>query len=106
MMMLRTSNQKKVKHVPQRTCIACRKIQDKQTLIRVVNTPEGGIEIDLGSKLSGRGAYLCKDIHCWEEGLKGKRLEHALKTDISQERKNRLLDWIKENLGEISQKPG
>jgi predicted RNA-binding protein YlxR (DUF448 family) len=101
MTMLRTSKQKKIKRVPQRTCIACRKIQDKQTLIRIVNTPEGGIEIDTGSKMSGRGAYLCKNIGCWEEGLKGKRLEHALKTDISQEIKNRLLDRIKEYLGEI-----
>ena len=101
MTMLRTSKQKKSKHLPQRTCIACRKIQDKQTLIRIVNTPEGGIEIDTGSKMSGRGAYLCKNISCWEEGLKGRRLEHALKTDISQENKNRLLDWIKDYLGEI-----
>ena len=70
-------------------------------LIRIVNNPEGGIEIDIGSKMAGRGAYLCKNISCWVEGLKGKRLEHALKTDISQESKNRLLDWIKDHLGEI-----
>jgi hypothetical protein len=51
--------------------------------------------------MSGRGAYLCKDISCWEEGLKGKRLEYALKMDVNQESKNRLLDYIKEYLSEI-----
>jgi predicted RNA-binding protein YlxR (DUF448 family) len=101
MMTLRTSKQKKIKHVPQRTCIACRKIRDKQAMIRIVNTPDGRIEADLYSKMSGRGAYLCKDISCWEEGLNGRQLEHAFKTGINQENKTELLDWIKEYLGEI-----
>ena len=70
-------------------------------MIRIVNTPDSGIEIDFGSKMSGRGAYLCNNINCWEEGLRGKRLEYALKTDIKQESKNRLLDWIKEYLSGI-----
>ena len=70
-------------------------------MIRLVNTPESIIEVDIDGKMSGRGAYLCKDISCWEEGLKGRRLEHALQTGINQENKNKLLDWIKEYLGEI-----
>ena len=70
-------------------------------MIRIVSTPDGIIEADTSGKMSGRGAYLCKDIGCWEEGLSGNRLEHSLKTGINQENKNRLLDWIKEYLGEI-----
>ena len=101
MMTMRTTKQKKIKHVPQRTCIACRKIRDKQTMIRLVITPDGRIEVDVSGKMSGRGAYLCKDVGCWEEGLKGNRLEYSLKTGINQENKNRLLSWIKEYLGEI-----
>src|SRR4030042_541960 len=97
----RSSKQDKIKHVARRTCIACRKIQDKQAMIRIVNTPDGRIEADPGGKKSGRGAYLCKDVGCWEEGLKGNRLEHSLKTGINRERKNNLFNWIKEYLGEI-----
>jgi len=98
---MRTSRQRKIKHVPQRTCIACRKIQDKQAMIRIVISPDGSIKVDDSGKISGRGAYLCKDIGCWEEGLKGNRIEHSLRTRINQENKNSLLNWIKEYLGEI-----
>ena len=97
----RNSKQGKIKHIPQRTCIACRKTQNKQAMIRLVNTPESIIEVDTDGKMSGRGAYLCKDIGCWERVLIGSRLEHALQTSINQENKNRLLDRIKEYLGEI-----
>jgi predicted RNA-binding protein YlxR (DUF448 family) len=103
---MKTSKQGKIKHVPRRTCIACRKAQDKQSMIRIVNTPDGRIEVDAGGKMSGRGAYLCKNICCWEEGLKGSRLEHSLKTAIDREKKIRLLDWIIEYLGEVKQQSG
>jgi predicted RNA-binding protein YlxR (DUF448 family) len=96
-----TIKQRKIKHLPQRTCIACRKIQDKQAMIRIVNSRNGIIEADAGGKMSGRGAYLCKNIDCWEEGLKGNRLEHSLKTGINQDNKNRLLNWIREYLDGI-----
>ena len=69
-------------------------------MIRIVNTPDGRIDADIGGKMSGRGAYLCKDIGCWEKGLKDNRLEHSLKTGIDQESKDRLLTWIREYLGE------
>ncbi len=95
----RTSKQDKIKPVPQRTCIACRKVQDKRAFIRLVNTTDGEIQPDTSGKMPGRGAYLCKKVGCWEEGLKGSRLEHALKVVIRQENKNRLMDWIKEYLG-------
>ena len=70
-------------------------------MIRIVNTSDGRIEVDASGKMSGRGAYLCKHVDCWEQGLKGNRLEYSLKTSINQESKNRLLSWIKEYLGEI-----
>ena len=70
-------------------------------MIRIVNTPDSGIIADTSGKMSGRGVYLCKDIYCWEKGLKGSQLEYSLKTSTNQENKNRLLDWIKENLDDI-----
>ncbi|HSH77327.1 MAG TPA: DUF448 domain-containing protein, partial [Herpetosiphonaceae bacterium] len=32
------------RHVPQRTCIACRETEAKRGLIRLVRTPEGTVE--------------------------------------------------------------
>ena len=73
------------KHVPLRSCIACRTRRPKRELIRVVRTPEGTIEIDPRGKRSGRGAYLCPDPQCFEAALEPKRLGQALKCQVSAE---------------------
>lgn len=73
------------KHVPMRTCVACRQTQPKRALVRVVRTPEGQIVIDPTGKRAGRGAYLCRRRACWELALKRGSLEHALKTALSEE---------------------
>ncbi len=65
------------KHTPQRTCIACRQVQGKRQLVRIVRTPEGAVQLDETGKRSGRGAYLCRRAACWEKALRGKQLEHA-----------------------------
>ena len=73
------------KHVPQRTCVGCRKIRPKREMMRIVRTPDGGVEIDETGKKSGRGAYLCRQRECWEIALKKDGLEHALKTSLTDE---------------------
>ena len=70
------------KHIPQRTCVACRGTKANKDLIRLVNNT-GIVEIDLTRKKPGRGAYLCPAAHCWEIGLKGNRLEYTLRTKIT-----------------------
>ena len=70
------------KHVPQRTCVGCRKIQPKREMVRIVCTPDQGVRIDESGKASGRGAYLCRKRPCWERALAEKRLEHALKIKL------------------------
>jgi predicted RNA-binding protein YlxR (DUF448 family) len=73
------------KHVPQRTCVGCREVLAKRSLIRVVRSPQG-IQVDPTGKLAGRGAYLHDQRSCWDKGLKG-ALAHALKVELSpQER--------------------
>ncbi len=64
----------KQKHVPMRTCIACKTTKSKRELLRVVHTPAGSVELDPGGKKSGRGAYLCAKRSCWENVLKSKKL--------------------------------
>lgn len=74
---------KRVKHIPQRTCIGCRQVLAKRSLIRIVRTPEG-VRVDPTGKAAGRGAYLHDDRSCWERALKG-ALAHALKTELTEQ---------------------
>lgn len=64
---------------PQRTCLGCQAVRPKKEMIRIVRTPEGGLEIDpTGKKSGGRGAYVCPNMECVEKLKKGKRLERVL----------------------------
>ena len=78
------------KHVPQRTCIACRATEAKRGLVRVVRTPEGRVELDPTGKKNGRGAYVHESRGCWDEALKRGRLAHALKVTVPAEDLERL----------------
>lgn len=78
------------KHIPQRTCIACRTVRGKRELVRIVRTTANHVEADATGKKAGRGAYLCRQRECWELVLSGTagevltsrgRLEHALKLE-------------------------
>lgn len=83
----------KNKHLPQRTCIACRQINEKKTLIRLVSANSGAVEIDITGKKPGRGAYLCPKKGCWEVALKKNRLEYALRTNIANETRQILIEY-------------
>jgi len=80
-----------VKHMPQRTCVACRQVKAKRELIRLVHIPGGRVEVDTSGKKAGRGAYLCRARECWEMGLKGGRLGYALRTNIDHDNREQLL---------------
>jgi uncharacterized protein len=73
------------RHIPLRTCVACRKTGGKRELVRVVRTADAGVQVDSTGKLAGRGAYLCKNQACWEQGLRSQRLNQALKTTLTSE---------------------
>lgn len=78
------------KHVPQRTCIACRTHDAKRGLVRIVRTPQGTVEVDETGKKNGRGAYLCRARECWDAGLNRKAIENALKIAVPAESKAQL----------------
>jgi hypothetical protein len=80
------------KLVPQRTCIACRGAKGKRELIRLVSSPTG-IETDPKGKKPGRGVYLCPRAICWERGLKTNRIEFGLRTKMSAENRQSLVDY-------------
>lgn len=78
--------------------MVCRKVQPKRDLMRLVKTAEGDIEIDSSGKKPGRGAYLCRALECWEKGLGGDRLEHALRGRLAAERREQLICQVRELL--------
>ena len=39
------------KHIPRRVCVACRNVESKRELIRIVRTPEGSVVVDERGKL-------------------------------------------------------
>ena len=90
------------KHVPQRTCVACRRVKSKRELIRVVRSPDGKIFVDETGKANGRGAYLCRDRVCWEKGIGRSRgatggpLAHSLKVTLSEADRIALLDYAQQ----------
>lgn len=73
------------KHVPQRTCVVCRRQFDKRRLTRVVRTPAGDVVIDPTGKRSGRGAYLCDQPACWDKAIRHAGiLNQALNAQMSE----------------------
>ncbi len=88
-----SAGQQPLKHIPQRTCVACREVKPKRQLIRLVYTVNGTAEVDPSGKKAGRGAYLCHSPDCWEKGLKKGRLEQALRKKISAENQARLVEF-------------
>ena len=89
--------------VPQRTCVACRRVRNKRELVRLVRTASGDIEIDSTGKKEGRGAYICPDRACWEKALKGKQLENTLRGHLTPANREKLLtDSADLNKGVVS----
>ncbi len=50
-------------HVPQRTCVACRKKANKESFLRMV-VLDRNLYFDLTAKLPRRGFYVCDDNQC------------------------------------------
>ena len=78
--------------------MACRKVKDKQELIRLIRVSGGSVEIDTGGKKTGRGAYLCRSQGCWEVGLRGSHLGHVLRTTLTHDNREQLSRYGKDLL--------
>lgn len=72
----------KVRKVPMRMCLGCNEMKDKRAMIRVVKSPEDEISLDFSGKKSGRGAYICKSMECFEKARKARRFEKSLSCRI------------------------
>ena len=74
-----------IRKIPTRRCTGCGEHFPKNTLIRVLRTPEGEVLLDLTGKKSGRGAYICKNAACLTKARKSRRIESSLECSISEE---------------------
>jgi predicted RNA-binding protein YlxR (DUF448 family) len=61
-------------------------------MTRLVRTSDG-VWVDPTGKRNGRGAYLHNQRSCWQRALKGS-LAHALKTELSDEDRARLENFM------------
>ncbi|MGN0174489.1 MAG: RNase P modulator RnpM [Acutalibacteraceae bacterium] len=73
------------KKIPMRMCVGCGEHFPKRELVRVVKNSDGKIFLDLTGKAAGRGAYICKSADCLEKAKKGKKLNRAFETAVSDE---------------------
>ena len=78
---------------PQRTCVACGAKTDQRLLVRIMQSSDAELSIGAVSRGSGRSAYICPRRQCWEKGLKGTRLEHALRAKLTNENRAALLQY-------------
>ncbi len=81
------------KHIPKRTCVACREKHEKRHLTRLVYA-DGTLKIDETGKHTGRGAYLCDGATCWQRAAKTNLLDRALRADLSGVDKQALLERL------------
>ena len=78
-------NRGQSRHIPLRTCVGCRSKRDKRDLVRVLRSPEGQLKVDVTGRGAGRGAYLCPNPQCWEQALRRRALNRALRIILTPE---------------------
>ncbi len=84
----------------QRTCIACGEKADKVQLHRIVRKADGTVAFDPSGRMPGRGAYVCS-AKCLESALEKRKLQRALRCDVSAEQRQGIIDGAIEALGQI-----
>ena len=69
---------------PQRMCVGCRQMKDKDLLVRVVL--ENGVPVvDSTQKAQSRGVYFCKNTDCIKRAIKNKGFAKQHGFAISEE---------------------
>ncbi len=70
-----------MKQGPERTCIGCHGVFDKNAVVRIVAGPPG-IVIDYREKLPGRAAYICPTAACVAKALSKGKISRALHCQV------------------------
>ena len=88
------------RHVPLRTCVACRTKGPRERFVRIVRSAEGEIRVDPPRSFPGRGSYLCRKLECWEQGIDEGRLARALRGDVPPQTAISMLARARSEYGE------
>ena len=67
---------------PQRSCLACREVKDKRSLLRFVLAPDRTVVPDLQQKLPGRGVYTCLKGSCLTRAAQKKQFSRGFKGEV------------------------
>lgn len=73
----------KQRRMPQRTCVGCGEVQGKRELVRIVRTTDGTITVDPSGKRNGRGAYVHRELQCFDRALAGRLLKALRSPDAA-----------------------
>ena len=76
-----------------RMCCVCRKKQNKNDMVRLVNTNED-IVVDNKKNFNGKATYVCKTSECLDVLVKKRILNKVFRKNI----KNEIYDKLKEEL--------
>jgi len=68
-------------HVAWRTCIGTGEKKDKREMLRLVRRADGSVVVDLKGKERGRGANISQSLDAFDQAIKKKALNRALKLD-------------------------
>lgn len=72
-----------VKEKPQRSCLGCRAVHDKEHLIRFVLSPQGEVVPDIDGRLPGRGSYTCINSECLSTAVKQRMFNRTFKREVT-----------------------
>lgn len=87
------------RRIPLRKCLGCGEMKEKRQLLRVVHTKEGVTSVDLTGKASGRGAYLCRNVDCFDMARKARRFEKTFSGQIAET----VFDTLREQIMQVKE---
>jgi predicted RNA-binding protein YlxR (DUF448 family) len=68
---------------------------EKASLLRIVLTPDGKVEVDPTGRMNGHGVYMAPDRPTLEKAMKTQALEKALGVKISEEVYQKIGRYVK-----------
>lgn len=81
--------------MPTRSCVVCKKRNEKKNLIRIVSI-EGKAIIDKNQKINSRAIYFCKNENCINKFIKlSQKKKINIKSNIDMESIEKALNDIK-----------
>ena len=82
--------------IPNRMCVACRKIKPRDLLFRFVKLKEQGqITKNPDGVRPGKGLYICRDKNCWDRLWSRRNLKRTIASRIDADS----VKWVEQSLG-------